>query len=152
MKKIPTHSLHSLLQTIQSKIPAHIRIAGELRRHWQDIVGSTIAQKSQVAEYKYGDLLIWVDSPEWQTELTLLKGSILEKIPARFKVRDMRFVLLKNKNLPPKAKKKSQLPSFTPISDEERQAVKAQIAKKHLDTELSQTLYRFLCLCRTKKI
>lgn len=149
---MPTHSLRGLLQVAQSKIPAQIRIAAELRRLWQDIVGSTIAQKSQVAEYKYGDLLIWVDSPEWQTELTMLKGSILEKIPARFKVRDMRFVLLKNKNLTPKAKKKSQLPSFTPVSDEERQAIQAQIAQKKLDTELSQTLYRFLCLCRTKKI
>lgn len=152
MKKIPTHSLYSLLQTIQAKIPKHIRIAAELRRLWQDIVGATIAQKSQVAEYKYGNLLIWVDSPEWQTELTLLKGSILEKIPARFNVRDIRFVLLKNKHLPPKTKKKSELFSFTPVSDEERQAIQAQIAEKHLDAELSQSLYRFLCLCRTKKI
>lgn len=152
MKKMPTHSLRGLLQAAQSKIPAQIRMAAELRQLWQDIVGPTIAQKSQVAEYKYGDLLIWVDSPEWQTELTMLKGSILEKIPARFKVRDMRFVLLKNKNLAPKAKKKSQLSSFAPISDEERRAVQAQIAEKKLDTELSQTLYRFLCLCRTKKI
>ncbi len=47
---------------------------------WKELVGDTIAEKSEPAFVKNGTLVVSVQHPVWLTELNLQKETILKKI------------------------------------------------------------------------
>jgi predicted nucleic acid-binding Zn ribbon protein len=66
-----------------------------LARMWPDIVGETIARRTQVSSIKFHTAVVKVSGAMWIQELNLMKAQILarvrEKIGADI-VRDLRFV------------------------------------------------------------
>lgn len=62
---------------------------------WAEIVGEQIARVSDAVRIDKGVLVVRVTNGPWRNELTLMKGSILEKLNGALgqgKVRDIRFV------------------------------------------------------------
>jgi predicted nucleic acid-binding Zn ribbon protein len=62
---------------------------------WPEIVGEQIARVTEAVKIDKGVLVVRVTNGPWRNELTLMKGTILEKIntsTGRSSVRDIRFV------------------------------------------------------------
>ena len=51
-----------------------------LRLRWKHIVGERIAAHTMISRIQYRRLYLWVDSPVWVNQLTLLKPELLQKI------------------------------------------------------------------------
>ncbi|PWG60367.1 DUF721 domain-containing protein [Bifidobacterium catulorum] len=60
----------------------HLMIA-QLGRHWDQVVGSGIAQHSRVASYRDGVLTIRAESTIWATQLTYMIPQMQRKIAER---------------------------------------------------------------------
>ena len=72
---------------------------GRLQDFWERIVGRAIAQNSEPVALKSGCLTVWVKSPTWASELSLMKLEILRKVQETEDsagIKDIRFVLKKN--------------------------------------------------------
>ncbi|MGL5255322.1 MAG: DciA family protein [Brevinema sp.] len=142
-------SLGPLLQPLLSRIPAHIRILGELRLHWEDYAGERIAAHSVPAflDAQTRKLTIYCDSPEWNTGITTNASSLLMRFPKHMEINSLRCILKKT-NMPVRFKKpiveSNPLPPLTPQEeaqlDEEIQAYK-------LDDETAQATKDYLSLC-----
>lgn len=62
---------------------------------WPEVVGETIARRTEIAEIKFHVAIVKVSSAIWIQELTLMKPHILERLRAALSndsVRDLRFV------------------------------------------------------------
>src|SRR5271167_4552428 len=62
---------------------------------WPEIVGETIARRTEVVELKFHTAVVRVSGAMWIQELNLLKPEILARLAARVgedAVRDLRFV------------------------------------------------------------
>jgi predicted nucleic acid-binding Zn ribbon protein len=62
---------------------------------WPEVVGETIARRTEIAELKFHVAIVKVSSPIWIQELTLMRPQILERLRAAVgndSVRDLRFV------------------------------------------------------------
>src|SRR5271154_3536373 len=62
---------------------------------WPEIVGETIARRTEVVELKFHTAVVKVSGAMWIQELNLLKPEILARLPPRVgddAVRDLRFV------------------------------------------------------------
>jgi predicted nucleic acid-binding Zn ribbon protein len=62
---------------------------------WPEVVGETIARRTEIAEIKFHVAIVKVSSPIWIQELTLMKPQILERMRSALgndSVRDLRFV------------------------------------------------------------
>jgi len=51
-----------------------------LRLRWKQIVGERIAAHTVISRIQHRRLYLWVDSPVWVNQLTLLKPELLQKI------------------------------------------------------------------------
>lgn len=47
---------------------------------WNEVVGDTVAKRTQPEEVKHGVLVVKVDTPVWRNELSLRKKEILERL------------------------------------------------------------------------
>src|SRR6202521_3273943 len=66
-----------------------------LAKAWPEIVGETIARRTEVVELKFHTAVVRVSGAMWIQELNLLKPEILSRLAARVgedAVRDLRFV------------------------------------------------------------
>ena len=66
-----------------------------LLRAWPDVVGETIARRTEVVSLKFHTAVVKVSGAMWIQELTLMKAQILERLSAQIGddvVRDLRFV------------------------------------------------------------
>lgn len=66
-----------------------------LTKVWPEIVGETIARRTEVSQLKFHTAVIRVSSAMWIQELSLMKREILARLIARLgddSVRDLRFV------------------------------------------------------------
>ena len=52
-------------------------------RHWEDIVGETIAQRAIANDYREGVLYVAVEKDIWRQELQMQREEILRKIHSR---------------------------------------------------------------------
>ncbi|HEY6393982.1 MAG TPA: DUF721 domain-containing protein [Candidatus Binataceae bacterium] len=84
------------MQPILDRLDAegHFRIV-RLIREWPDLVGQTIARRTEVTSLKFHTAVIKVSGAMWIQELSLMKAQILARISERIGedvVRDIRFV------------------------------------------------------------
>jgi predicted nucleic acid-binding Zn ribbon protein len=99
MAKLESHPqrLGGILKTILERLPMRERLREyAVWPHWQDAVGTTIAQHARPVRIKRGVLCIAVDSPVWMQELQFLKDSIRTQLNMRAGaevVTDLFFVL-----------------------------------------------------------
>jgi len=66
-----------------------------LTKLWPEIVGETIARRTEVSQLKFHTAVVKVSSAMWIQELSLMKREILARLIARLgddSVRDLRFV------------------------------------------------------------
>src|SRR3984893_1333802 len=85
-------TLGSIIDRLDSE--GHFAIV-RLIRAWPEIVGETIARRTEVVELKFHTAVGRVSGAMWIQELTLLKPEILSRLAARVgedAVRDLRFV------------------------------------------------------------
>ncbi len=70
-----------------------VAVQARLAKSWEEIVGPLLAAKSCPAKLKAGVLTICAVSPAWAQELSLCRGTVLERIDAVLgpgKVREVR--------------------------------------------------------------
>lgn len=97
IKEILEKSLKQLNLESVSQV-SHLQI------FWERLVGPMIAKNSEPVSLKGGLLTVWVKSPTWASELSLMKPEILRKVRETedaANIKDIRFVLQK---LPPLTK------------------------------------------------
>lgn len=67
----------------------------EVDRHWQQVVGETVALHTRPIGYRRGVLIVEVDSAAWQQELTSFrKQKVLQRLAEecpRQKIHDVKF-------------------------------------------------------------
>ena len=91
-------------QPIGAFLPAALRrlgIADRVREHtglraWRDVVGETIARRTQTIGIRDGILWVEVDGSTWMQELSARRGEIVAKLAERVGhgvIRDIRFVM-----------------------------------------------------------
>jgi predicted nucleic acid-binding Zn ribbon protein len=73
-----------------------LRIARAQRaaKHWETVVGKTLAAKSKPDRFEKGTLYVAVQSPEWAQELRLRKDVVIQRLNEIAKetlFRDVRF-------------------------------------------------------------
>ena len=49
---------------------------------WGDVVGESIASKTEAKEVKHGTLIVKVSTPVWRNEIAMRKREILKKLNA----------------------------------------------------------------------
>lgn len=67
-----------------------------LSRHWEEVVGQTLAQVTEPAYFRKGTLYIYVENSAWMQQLQFLKLELLGKFNeklARQQLTDIRFFL-----------------------------------------------------------
>lgn len=70
----------------------------QLQKQWPHLLGPMIAANSSPLRIRGDQLIVWVSSSSWATELSLMKVGILEKIASTAQgspFKDLRFVLKK---------------------------------------------------------
>ena len=85
-------TLGSIIDRLDSE--GHFAIV-RLIQAWPEIVGETIARRTEVVELKFHTAVVRVSGAMWIQELNLLKPEILSRLAARVgedAVRDLRFV------------------------------------------------------------
>ncbi|MGA8059037.1 MAG: DUF721 domain-containing protein, partial [Candidatus Binataceae bacterium] len=85
-------TLGSIIDRLDSE--GHFAIV-RLVQAWPEIVGETIARRTEVVELKFHTAVVKVSGAMWIQELNLLKPEILARLSARVgdeAVRDLRFV------------------------------------------------------------
>jgi hypothetical protein len=85
-------TLGSIIDRLDSE--GHFAIV-RLIQAWPEIVGETIARRTEVLELKFHTAVVRVSGAMWIQELNLLKPEILSRLAARVgedAVRDLRFV------------------------------------------------------------
>jgi hypothetical protein len=85
-------TLGSIIDRLDSE--GHFAIV-RLIQAWPEIVGETIARRTEVLELKFHTAVVRVSGTMWIQELNLLKPEILSRLAARVgedAVRDLRFV------------------------------------------------------------
>jgi hypothetical protein len=85
-------TLGSIIDRLDSE--GHFAIV-RLVQAWPEIVGETIARRTEVVELKFHTAVVRVSGAMWIQELNLLKPEILARLAARVgedAVRDLRFV------------------------------------------------------------
>jgi predicted nucleic acid-binding Zn ribbon protein len=86
------NALQSILNQLDSG--GHFEII-RLARVWPEVVGETIARRTEVSSLKFHTAVIKVSSAMWIQELNLMKPEILSRLTkelANDSVRDIRFV------------------------------------------------------------
>ncbi len=68
----------------------------DIHRHWETVVGETVASKTRPLRFRQGCLTVAMKSPAWMQQLTMMKPQLLARLAAalgRDAVRDLRFTL-----------------------------------------------------------
>jgi predicted nucleic acid-binding Zn ribbon protein len=86
----------AILQPILARLDSEGRL-GIVRvvRLWPEVVGETIARRTEVATLKFHTLVVKVSGAMWIQELNLMRGEILARLSAKLgddSVRELRFV------------------------------------------------------------
>jgi len=151
-------SLKQFVRLIEKRIPLNVKIVAELRLMWKEIVGETMAQRSQVAKCelipkkdKNGQqtgefskrLLVHVINGETQTALTAYAAEYLEKIPKRFKIHSIRFQQSHHPFMDLEPSHTPQFP-FIDISEEERKQIIQQVQSLSMSPDLTQSMIDYL--------
>ncbi|HJQ85006.1 MAG TPA: DUF721 domain-containing protein [Candidatus Binatia bacterium] len=89
--------LADALDAALGRLPDAQRLADHaVWRHWDAVVGPTVARHARPERFRRGILFVAVDSPAWMQELTFLKHELRERLNARLgraAVRDVFLVL-----------------------------------------------------------
>jgi predicted nucleic acid-binding Zn ribbon protein len=95
-KKAPER-LGSAMQSVLERLDpeGHFEIV-RLTKVWPEVVGETIARRTEVSQLKFHTAVVKVSRAMWIQELNLMKREILARLIARLgddSVRDLRFVM-----------------------------------------------------------
>jgi predicted nucleic acid-binding Zn ribbon protein len=95
-RKRPLEKFGSVMQPLLDRLDTGGQFGiVRLAREWPDIVGETIARRTQVVSLKFHTAVIKVSGAMWIQELNLMKAQILARVTERVGadiVRDLRFV------------------------------------------------------------
>ena len=157
-KASPFSSIKQFFRLIEKRIPLNVKIVAELRLMWKEIVGETMAQRSQVAKCEYipkkdengqqtGEfkrrLLVHVVDTTTQTALTAYAAEYLEKIPNRFKIHSLRFQRSHHPFMDLEPSHVPQTP-FIDVSEEERKQIIQQVQSLAMSPDLTQSMIDYL--------
>ncbi|MGL4561842.1 MAG: DciA family protein [Brevinema sp.] len=159
-------SLKSFVKAIEQRIPKHVRQVAELRLMWVDVVGESMAKRSQVAKcvyvpkmqdnqptgQYYKRLLIWVDDSATKMAMTELTAEFLERIPQRYHIHSLDIRLMSSKKileLPTKTIKREK-PQLL-VSESEKEHIKKRLIKMNISDDLYEALFEFLCICKNQQ-
>jgi predicted nucleic acid-binding Zn ribbon protein len=92
----PPQQIGGAIQTLLARLDSegHFEIV-KLARVWPEVVGETIARRTEVVGLKFHTAVVKVSGAMWIQELNLMKPQILERLRAAIgndAVRDLRFV------------------------------------------------------------
>ena len=85
--------MQSVLERLDPE--GHFEIV-RLTKVWPEVVGETIARRTEVSQLKFHPAVVQVSRAMWIQELNLMKREILARLIARLgddSVRDLRFVM-----------------------------------------------------------
>ena len=128
-KLIPLASTGMVLDKLLKRFGLEVQQrAWEIERQWDEIVGAGISAHTSVTEIRYRKLFVAVDSPAWVQQLTLLKGTFLPRINARFDKPIVRDIVFRVGPLPTKTVPTQEAPpSPRELTGEEKAAISEQL-------------------------
>ncbi len=103
----PTVELHDILQKFENH-PRYILF--RLKKEWENIVGSLLAEKSFVANWEDGIVTVKTDNSVWMNQLFITRNTIKKRIREKFpqqEIKEINFLTSQRKS------KKNKEPSKT---------------------------------------
>lgn len=83
--------MKKLSEFFDNTFPKNVNIIIQLNSIWKQIVGEQISKITLPIKLNKKILNVMVFDPMWQHELTFFKEDILEKIPKKFDINDIKF-------------------------------------------------------------